>query len=775
MNPIKTCLFSRVYLLIILFCISPIAVTAGNGPILTGSVINSETGTPISGAIVTVEGREQVEFTDLTGAFKLSNLDAGEVALTVSCLGYKPIWKKINLESTSSIALVFKLEPEIIRFDDVTVTAFRYPGSTFDQPKSISVVTADKRDTRNVTSTADALGEESGIMIQKTTQGHGSPIMRGLMGDYILLLYNNIRLNKSTLRYGPNQYLNTVDGETIDRIEVIKGPLSVLYGSDAMGGVINMLAHNSVEEPPITAVHSKLTAQYSSVNDGRSIHANMDAIGKRGNLKIGAGGKSIHDLKGGGSIGRQSPTGWNQSSFDASLDYHIRPDKSINIDYLTVRQNSVPRYDKYSDGSHRQYLYDPQDRTLVAATFASQSMETGIPSFTINASYQSETEGQIKQKTGDTRITRDLDKVATWGGFAQAVSYITPIHRLVYGLEAYHDRISSSRKDYDGTSIVEKRPSFPDNSRYYSFGVFLEDRWQASRKFMITAGIRYSRFGIDANLEPPFSELKETFGNFTAALSCQLIPDNHWQVYFDLARGFRAPNLDDAAVLQETNQGMDSPNPDIGSEYSTYLEIGAKFKNDVMYTSASVFANMMHDLIDRRPGSYLGKTYFDANENDVQDDGELDIYIKQNVGEASIYGAEYNLAWECYRFLTIRSNGQWTWGKNQSDNEPLSRIPPIMGHLGVRMKITNDFWAESFLRAAGAQRRVSPRDISDNRIGLSGTDGWVTINLRFEYQTGHIKGNLLLENLTDAAYKTHGSGVYSPGRNVMIKMTFFGP
>jgi outer membrane receptor protein involved in Fe transport len=346
-------------------------------------------------------------------------------------------------------------------------------------------------------------------------------------------------------------------------------------------------------------------------------------------------------------------------------------------------------------------------------------------------------------------------------------------HRLVYGFETYHDRVRSSRIVNDNNATIEKRPAFPDKSAYHSYAAFLEDRWQALPWTIFTLGFRLSYFQIYAPLESPFSELHDNDNDLTAALSCQIFPDPHWQFYAGYARGFRAPNLDDAVVLNETNQGIDAPNPDLSAEYCSYFEVGCKHQSDRISGSGSLFANKMIDLIDRRPGSYLGETYYDANDNGIRDEGELDIYVKQNVGEAVIYGAEYQTRILLYDIWTLWINAQWTWGKNLIDDEPLSRIPPLIGNLGIRKQMGSHLWGETYIMAAGAQTRVSERDISDSRIGKDGTAGWATLNLRFGWHTGSLKCNLFLENLTDTEYKTHGSGIYYPGRNIILKATLF--
>jgi outer membrane receptor protein involved in Fe transport len=233
----------------------------------------------------------------------------------------------------------------------------------------------------------------------------------------------------------------------------------------------------------------------------------------------------------------------------------------------------------------------------------------------------------------------------------------------------------------------------------------------------------------------------------------------------NVARGFRAPNLDDTAVLEKvTNEGIDVPSPGLDPEKSYNYEAGVKAAFPVSGGSLFYFYNDLQDLIERGPGIYNGLPYIDENGNGVEDPGEA-VRQKFNVGRAYIEGVEAE-GWYAFRLhWRVRGNLSWTYGKDLENEEPLSRIPPVMGLAGIRWENAQaKYWWEYYARFAGSQDRLSARDLSDPRIDPDGTAGWMTHNLRggADFRRWG-KVALGLENILNRDYRIHGSGIDSPG------------
>ncbi|UCD17205.1 MAG: TonB-dependent receptor [Candidatus Zixiibacteriota bacterium] len=739
---------------------------------ISGTVIDIAAGKPVTGASIVVVGTSLGAVTGDDGVFRLSGLKEKEYTVEITCIGYLKVSKHLALADNEERHLTIFLKPTVVPIENVNVTASRFAAETFSSPLSVTITPSQEFAERTFSTTAEVLREEPGILVQKTTCGHGAPVLRGLIGKYVLLLYDGIRLNRSTFRFGANQYLNTIDLESLNRIEVVRGPSSVMYGSDAIGGTINLIPPS----PPSGNDHLSLTprfvTRYSSADNGSSSNCNLAGDFKQISGLVGISYKHIGDLRAGGEIGRQRPTGWEETNAYARLFYWLNDSNSLNFDYMGIRQDEIPRYDKYVSGQYEQYIYDPQDRDLFGLTFTSHDFNSIVRSLKANVSFCRELEGRTEQKTGSPKISYYEDKLSTWGGYFQLSSVPYSGHQLNTGCEYYHDNIRGKAGQIQDGITEAIRPTYPDNSNYSSVGIFMQDNWHIRDGLKAAAGVRYSFCSVDTPLEESYGEFKESYDDVTAALSLSYSLTPWVNLIARWSRGFRTPNLNDVAVLKTSSSGVDVPSPGLTPEHSDNFEFGVKIRSSPVTGSVFVYYNQLKDLIDRVPGTYDGLTFFDENGNGIQDEDEFSVYRRENVAKARIYGIEYESTVRINRTLTARLNWFWTRGENQTDNEPLSRIPPLMGMAAVRVFPRDNLWLEIFVRAADDQRRLSRRDIDDTRIDPGGTDGWMTLNFRTRFEFGRQFIIASLENITDREYKEHGSGICSPGRNVMISLGY---
>ena len=175
-------------------------------------------------------------------------------------------------------------------------------------------------------------------------------------------------------------------------------------------------------------------------------------------------------------------------------------------------------------------------------------------------------------------------------------------------------------------------------------------------------------------------------------------------------------------------------------------------------------------MIDRKFGTYQGLSFYDDNGNGIEDEGEAPIFQKYNAGKAYICGSELYVSKRINPSFLFDGNCFYTYGHNISADEPMSRIPPFMGKLGIRWYKKSNMWFETFIRFAGKQDRLSERDVLDTRIEEGGTPRYQTLNMRASIELSSFKINIMLDNILDKYYKEHGSGIYSPGRNVAISL-----
>lgn len=740
---------------------------------IEGVVLDAETREPLPAANVFLRDLGRGTFSDLEGSFRIPDLPPVEDVLVASFMGYRSWEREIRLRAGEVERVEILLQPQTLEMGDITVTASRRAESEFRTTKAVTVSGEETITRRPAGSTADALREEPGVLVQKTTAGHGTPIIRGHIGKDILLLYNGVRLNKPTFRPGGNQYMDTIDAETLSRIEVVRGPGSVLYGSDAIGGMVNMITRAPAfrEDAGWTP---RLRTRYTSSDNGRALHAGIERYGPSFSARLGVTLREVGNLDPGGAIPVHDPTGYGEASGHAIMAWKLGENRTLRMDLLSVEQSEVPRYDQYASGSHEKYLYEPQRRFLGMAVYEHRRPLPWLDNLEFNVSWQQEHEGRIQRRTGSDQLRTDDDMLTTYGTFLQATSVIARRHALRWGVEFYHDLVESSRLITEPDTTYSTRGAYPDGSEFNQIGAFLSDDITLTSATDLTVGLRESRVWYSAPLEAPFGYTESAFDNLTGniGVSHRLRP---WMnIIGSLSRGFRAPNFNDTVVLKATNSGVDAPNPDLDPELSTNYEVGMKFEWDRNDIEAFAYYTDLSQLIVERPGTYQGLSFLDEDGDGVQDPGEPPIQQKFNAARAFIRGAEIQGRWHFLPAWRVRWNAFWTYGQNLTDDEPMRRIPPLMGLAGIAWE-HGETTLELFVRAADEQRRLSSGDIDDSRIDPGGTPGWSDWNLRGRRDLGPVRLDVTLGNIFDHAYKEHGSGVFNPGRYVVLALTWDGP
>ncbi len=740
---------------------------------IEGVVLDSVSRAPLIAANVYLRDGGQGTFTDRDGAFRLPGLPALQDHLVVSYVGYHRQEIPVSLAEGETRRIEILMDQQPLEMRRVTVTADRRTQAEFRTQKAVTVTDEEEISRRPAGSTADALRETPGVLVQKTTAGHGAPIIRGLIGKDILLLYNGVRLNKPTFRFGGNQYLNTVDAEALSRIEVVRGPGSVLYGSDAIGGMVNLITSPPAFTDGSVAWRPLLRTRYTSADQGRSLHLGIERAGPRIGAKLGVTARTLGNLNPGGTISVQDPTGYDEISGHAIVAFRLSSERTLRIDLLHISQSDVPRYDQYANGRFEQYLYDPQDRFLGMASYVDQQPLPILQTLEWNFSWQREHEGRKLQRTGSTTRQINDDEITTFGTFIQATTLLGGRHVIRWGMEFYADRVRSSRTIVETDTTYETRGSYPDDSTYRSVGLFLSDDIGLGSRTDLALGVRGSRMWVHSPVGAPFGFYEDTFGNVTGNIGVSHRMRDWLNLVASVSRGFRAPNFNDTVVLQASNFGVDAPSPGLQPEISTNYEIGAKMEWDSSDVEAFLYYTRLEDLIDRRPGEYLGLSWLDEDGDGSQDPDEPLINQRRNVGRAHITGIELQGRLTLSSHLLLRGNAFYTFGSSYTAGEPMSRIPPVMGLVGVRWR-TNGTSLEAFVRAAGEQTRLSQRDIDDSRIDAGGTPGWSDWNLRGSHDFGPVRIDLTFGNIFDHAYKEHGSGVFNPGRHVVIALAWGG-
>lgn len=668
------------------------------------------------------------------------------------------------------------------------VTATRSPAEPFDVPYAGDLVGPVVFEERLPRTTPEALRDLPSVMLQKTGHGQGSPFIRGFTGFRTLMMIDGIRLNNSTYRDGPNQYWNTVDNLSINQLEVVRGPASVLYGSDAIGGAVNALPKSRQSFDPGFHWNPFLSYRFSSAEDshaGRAeVSLNQD---ERVGIQTGASFKSYGDLRGGDDVGEQPRTGYDEWDADARVDWKLNDCSRLTYGHQTVDLDDAWRthatiygisWDGTAVGTDRDRILD-QFRNLDYLRYAATGLEGAVEELEATLSYHVQNEQESRLRS-DLRRESQATDVGTLGFQLQAASP-SRVGRWTYGTEYYHDWVDSSYRRYaaDGSlQLTRRQGPVADDSGYDLLGAYAQNHLPFARdRFELNLGGRLNYASADARrAEDPATRAPLSFDDswFNAVGSARLLwhvdDARHWNLFAGISQGFRAPNLSDLTRFDIARSGeQEVPAFDLDPEQYVSVEAGAKARYGRFAAEAAYYHTLIDDLIVRVP------TGASTPEG-------LVVVDKENSGDGFVQGFEVDASAEIVEGWTLWANLTWVEGRLETplvrggplQKEPVSRLMPTTVNYGLRWEHpSRKYWAEFAGTSATAADLLSSSDQRDTqRIPPGGTPGYDVFHLRAGWRpVDPLTLALALENLADADYRIHGSGLNEPGRNLIVSAT----
>jgi len=654
----------------------------------------------------------------------------------------------------------------------------------FYSPLTLDSVSAQDIQDYLYESTADALREVPGVMIQKTSPGQGSPFIRGQTGFRNLFLIDGVRLNNGSFRSGPIQFWTTVDPFSLQGIHVIKGPASTVFGSDAIGGVVNAITKSPTTYGEGVRGGGRVFYRVASAERSHIVRGEGQlTVDRKFGVHIGATGKDFGDLEGGHAIGRQENTGYTEWDADVKMEYHFDDLTKLVFLYQQVQQNNVPRthstifaesFAGTTVGSDLQRDLS-QDRRLVYLQLHAAQVNDWIDSAKFSISWHEQHDQQDRIRSSGRRDLQSR-QVGSLGLFAHFQSD-SPIGLLTYGFDYYHDNINAAetRREPGGPAVPRPQGPVGDQSTYDLLGLFIEDQIDVTDRLtvIVGGGFTYAAAESKQAVDPEtgdVGEIEDDYLSFvgTGRALYELIPE-HWNVYGGVSQGFRAPNLHDltASIAQRTGtvaRGATGLDPE---EYVQF-EIGTKVQHEKFAAEAVYFYTLVDDQI------------VDAATGEVTGDGEI-IVSRINAGDGFFQGVELSASYRIFPQLTVFGTFSWTEGEvdtfldvgdpTSKVRAPATRVQPITGRVGLRLDDANGkWWIEGLATFADKQDELSPGDEGDTqRIPPGGTPGYQVYTLRGGVRV-HDQVTLTgaIENIFDEDYRVHGSGTNEPGRNFVL-------
>jgi hemoglobin/transferrin/lactoferrin receptor protein len=570
---------------------------------IAGTVID-QSGATVGGASVVLFGAAGLEaqrsLTDQGGRFTLAKVFAADYVVCVQKSGFREVRRVLHVTPGETVQLQFQLNVASI-LETVTVTPGRgQPQELLNVPQSPDVVTADELAQRAANILPQALRDVTGVHLQQTTSGQGSPFVRGLTGQQVLHLINGVRFNNSTFRPGANQYIALIDPDFADRVEVVRGPGSTQYGSDSLGGTINVLTRSP---QGADVIHGTVNTFFASADLSAGLSTTISGGSNDWGFVAGASGRRTQDVRAGGGLDSHSvvtrllgisssflgdrlqDTAYGQYNANAKFQFKVTDADVVSLEYLRGTQLGLRRYDQLNGGiGNLLNSFDPQVLDFFTARY--DRLGAGpFDSISTIFSYNGQRDDRRSQSINNaqglrSRISDEFNLTRAFGYQAQATTRVRRSHSLTFGAEFYDERITSRKQDFSFntatggfTNVADVRARFPNGSNYRTLGIFAQDiATLIPQRLTAHLGLRYSLFKYsqssfdnprDASGRPTVPELEESFDDVTFNAGLSFTLNRHINLTGNVSRGFRAPNVNDFASTGLSGLGFEV-SPDEG-------------------------------------------------------------------------------------------------------------------------------------------------------------------------------------------------------------------
>jgi hemoglobin/transferrin/lactoferrin receptor protein len=794
----------------VLICFCLILFTA---PLYSQTIVitDTEENLPVSDVAIYNLSRSTLIYSNRSGKAEIS-VFASDGQICFHHFAFESLC--LSHDEIKNLGYCIRLKKKVFPLDEYVVSASRWEQSRNEVPNKISVLPVPVIHFRDPQTAADLISASDEVFVQKSQLGGGSPMIRGFATNRVLIVVDGVRMNNAIYREGNIQNVISLDPNSIESTEIIFGPGAYIYGSDAIGGVMDFhtkkALFSSGEKPYFS---SEAFARYSSADKEKTGHLDFNIGGKRisflsafsysdfDDLKMGSGkypeylrNEYVQNINGKDSVFTnpdpevQRFSGYNQLNTTNKLRIKISEKGDLVLSNHYSQISNVPRYDRliqYKSGKPRygDWYYGPQVWIMTGAQLTLSGSNKLYDQLKVIGSNQSYKESRHDRSFGKTTINEQFEKVKIWSVNIDADKKLKEENnQLFYGLEFVTNDIRSDANTRDIiTGITAPAGSrYPNGeNNYLSFSAYTGFKSNLSEKITFNTGLRYNYVSLYSTIADnswynfPFTEIDIKNGAVTGAAGFVFRTSEKTQININASTGFRAPNLDDAGKVFDSAPGVVVvPNPDLEPEYAYNLDLGASHDfGSFLHFEVTGFITYLNNAMVRDDFQFNG-------EDSVMYGGEMSkVEAMVNTGYAISYGVNMNILAKISRHITLTSVLNIMEGK-EKDGVPLRHATPVFGstHAVFENRLLK---ADLYALYNGPRKYddMPPSEISKPYIYATDEDGnpwspgWYTFNFRLSWnfsKWGSLNG--AVENILNYRCRPFESGIVAPGRNFIISL-----
>ena len=758
----------------------------------------------ISGVLL-IQSSKIISISDQSG---IINIDTSSIELDNLFLSHKNYYQKELtpeiLKSNTTIILTKKINT----FDPIVVSG----GRNIRYKNDIALL-SQRIDKKRIElflpqTSADLLNVDQNIYIQKSQQGGGSPIIRGFATNRILLVVDGVRMNTAIFRSGNVQNVISIDPYTVESTDLIFGPSSQFFGSDAIGGVLNFTTINPEFSEEGVTLKTKNNLRYSSANNENTYHIQFQLSGRKiasitsftfskfGDLRIGKKGNGVYGRPDYISTENQLDSiipntdesiqlnsGYSQKNFLNKISFKPNSNLRVNYNFHYSETSNIPRYDRLIERDesnqlyHAEWYYGPQTWIMNNLTLKYRKKHLLFDRIKSTIAHQKFVESRNTRALYSSNLMQREEQVNAWSMNTDFIKHINTKTQINYGLEYVSNLIQSSGDQINikSNSLQQITSRYPDQSTWKTGGIYfnLIQRW--NNHAITEGGLRYNIVGMNGQFDTsltsyPISNFNIINQAITGSIS-QLIKRKLGSISFILSTAFRSPNIDDIGKTFNSNPGFVTiPNPNLKPEYAYHAEANIDyniFKN--VKVQNSIFYTYLNQSIS------LSNTTLNGQDSIHYDNLFSQVQMLDNAQFASVLGNQITLKYTPNEFISLKSTYTFLASESSTGNA-IRHITPNFGGTTLMLNykkfnmtiysIYNQRFNNS--KFSNSEKNKTQFYLKDN-LGLAYSPAWYTLNFKFGcYLNTKTKLNLGIENITDKRYRPYSSRLTAPGRNIML-------
>jgi len=777
---------------------------------------------------VYIQCGDELSTSDIEGYWHY-NIDLDKNTLVkFSYIGYQDV--QLSLVQIEYGPGYIMMTPDNAVLDEVVIVG-RTNARAIELPYNVSRIKAEEIRQSHAQNSADALELSGGAYIQKSQMGGGSPVLRGFEANKVLLVVDGVRMNNAIYRSGHLQNAITIDPNILDQAEVIFGPGSLMYGSEALGGVI----HYRTRSPLLNFSDTRKQAhdinadlRHNSSNQEKRIHLDHTFSKRKWGILTSLTFTDYDDLRTGQNRNKIYPgfgtrsglsnqyvitndngedevvinpephiqigTGFSQMDFlqkyVVALSTNIKAE--LNLQYST--SSDIPRYDNLierTDGGFgnlrfAEWDYGPQQRLLISPKLTFTGHNSFFDKAYLITSFQKIDEDRISRRIFNTNTETQKEDVKVSSLTLDFNKRLSASQKIIYGIDLHYNDVQSTafNQEEDGTPSQDILTRYPSGgSQLSNAGIYIQHNQQNRDSTLIwITGLRYTTQKVDVsyNRSDPFSWPEYFYDGISSSNSAVVgitginYRRNRWTVKASVGNAFRAPNIDDLAKVRVNGNEITIPNPDLTSEKVINSEITLSYRLNKVSIGLTGYYTLLKDAIIREP--FLLP---DGSSTYITSGDTLTVTANVNANSGIIKGLSTQILWNISDYLRCNAsfNIQSGISKDQNGNEsPLGHIPPTYGNTTI--SYTRSIFDINLTHRYNLWKRIEDYGGSVDNPDFApeaGTPAWHIFNINVSTDLNkHWSINTGLHNILDNYYRPFASGLSGAGRHVIVALRYNG-